>query len=285
MASRHQQRTTKSTGARSRSEEDVDSEEDLFITLYTAIHLKDWEQCRLILKSREHEYRDVANWVSREGADGLFAPMNKTLLTDAPLDVLELLYDTCPELASRRDGIGRTPLHLAASVSSEEHVARLLTWAPETTAVVDGGGRLPVHEAVRYGRPASILRKLLLVHPTAVYGVTLFGKRPLSMCVDRWRVVRQRATTVEELDRVTKIFKETLFLLLVVYIDGKLVERKSASSSPYEWFPEALRMKEIDIPLPFFLYLDHTMHMECVRPDEQRNFFLHLACSAPSRYK
>eukprot|EP00985_Skeletonema_marinoi_P020843 scaffold12463_cov110-Skeletonema_marinoi.AAC.1 len=63
-----------------------------------------------------------------------------------PLDIVGNIIKLCPEMASARDGLGRTPLHIAAGSKVSPLLLKLIARAyPAACDAQDEDGRTPLH--------------------------------------------------------------------------------------------------------------------------------------------
>lgn len=98
-------------------------------------------------------------------------------------DVLNCVLAANPSAAMRADGVGRLPMHYAATVFGDraEAAVRLL-WCAHAAAVVhqDYDGNLPLHLAAR-GRSSKVVEMLLSVAPQTVWVRNTAGRFPLAL--------------------------------------------------------------------------------------------------------
>lgn len=199
-----------------------------------------------------------------------------------PLDIVERIVDLDPLQVAQQNRNGYSPLHMACYHSSEDIVMLMLRLAPDTAKVSTTYGDLPLHWAVSYKRSPAIIRRLLTIYPTAVYRESSDEKNVLSYFINRWtrdtlRSIPPGNHLDGNIDGLT-IVTDILILLLKAHVNGTLDEREALAR---KWLPlhEALKIKEITIPSQFLRILDYKIHNECVTPDNDRNFPLHLACA------
>eukprot|EP00984_Skeletonema_dohrnii_P019323 scaffold9200_cov78-Skeletonema_dohrnii-CCMP3373.AAC.1 len=63
-----------------------------------------------------------------------------------PLDIVANIIRLCPEMAGARDGLGRTPLHIAAGSNASPLLLKLIACAyPAACDAQDEDGRTPLH--------------------------------------------------------------------------------------------------------------------------------------------
>eukprot|EP00984_Skeletonema_dohrnii_P005970 scaffold2117_cov82-Skeletonema_dohrnii-CCMP3373.AAC.6 len=63
-----------------------------------------------------------------------------------PLDIVGNIIKLCPEMAAARDGLGRTPLHIAAGSKVSPLLLKLIARAyPAACDAQDEDGRTPLH--------------------------------------------------------------------------------------------------------------------------------------------
>ena len=90
-----------------------------------------------------------------------------------PVHVVLLALERFPDDASRRDSLGRTPLHMAASLSSRSSschtiLAHLIEFYPEAARMTDNEGRLAIDLAAEHGHSGDVMELLVLAEPRAV---------------------------------------------------------------------------------------------------------------------
>jgi len=234
--------------------------------LIQAVYQERWDTIRVLLNRT-----DALRLIRYKEPSGKSALHETACERDPPLDIVQQLINLDSSQIAWQSKHGMTPLHYACSGdarTSDEVVMLMLSLAPHTAAISDNCGYLPLHWAIDYDseRLASIVRRLLTVHPTAVYAEAL-GRNPLSRFIDRWGQLRKQSNPIE-----------TFVLLLKAHVHGTVDEKATLSQ---EWHPihEALKIKNITMPSKLLRVLVDTMHSECVQIDEGRNFPLHLLCA------
>jgi len=243
--------------------------------LYHAVHEGKWDESRLLLNRT-----DALRLVQCESRTLLAAS-----LWNAPLDIMQSIIDFDSSQVTCQDHNGCTPLHYACYEASDESVDKvvmlMLSVAPHAAAIPNTyDGDLPLHTAIKERRLSSVIRRLLIIHPTAVYKEDRYNRIPLSDLIHRWKWRVQQS--VPEETRWRWGFPEETFLLLIRAHAHGTVDEKAALTR--EWLPlhEAFKIKCIKIPSKFLRILVDKMHIECVKLDEDLNFPLHLACAARS---
>lgn len=90
-----------------------------------------------------------------------------------PVHVVLHALERFPDDTSRRDSLGRTPLHMAASLSSRSSschtiLAHLIHLYPEAARMTDNEGRLAIDLAAEHGHSGDVMELLVLAEPRAV---------------------------------------------------------------------------------------------------------------------
>lgn len=202
-----------------------------------------------------------------------------------------------------------TALHEACCYSSEEVVSFLLDVTPWATAVPDQEGRPPLYHAVEFRRSPSIIRNLLLVHPTAIYAEDRFGTTPLHRFFCRWEGSLKRrnnnrksssnyypaigggdqipgATTIlpHGIDIEATLMIRTFLLLLSAHTNKKVDETILFNANNLSWVPLVEALRYDHVPPDMLLFLLKMLPDELKEgSDKNGNFAVHVAASiAPS---
>lgn len=140
--------------------------------LHHLIDARQWVKVRLILSS----VVDADDLDRRWEPEG-FSALDCACRVNAPRDVLVRLHEIDPYQVRRWNmEEDRLVLHTACVHSSVDAVILITDVAPEIATWRDGYGRTPLHE-ISSCTPA-VARALLVVHPTAVYASDARGERP-----------------------------------------------------------------------------------------------------------
>lgn len=210
---------------------------------------------------------------------------------DVPVDVVVSIFNIDHRHVIRHNSFGSTPLHRACWNASEGVVALLLNIVPHATAVTNYRGELPLHAAIRFKRSPSVIKRLLAVHPTAVYAVDKDGRTPFSYFIDEWKRVLDKTYPgfdTQPRGRILdggldghNLIKETFLLLMKAHVLGAVEDTKSTTAPLQEWLPlhEVFKHHGISLASNVFLVLNHTMYAECVKQDVDGNFLIHNVCT------
>jgi len=236
-------------------EDDVNDDD-----LYKAVYDRRWDYSRMLLK-RTDALRLIRYEDPELGRGVLLAASCR----NAPLDIVQSIIHLDPSQLTQQDEDGCTPLHDACCSASEEVVMLMLSVAPHAAAISDNCGDLPLHWAIGGRLVSIIIRRLLLIHPTAVYKEDWNNQTPLSIFIDDWNWGAQHTIPME-----------TFMLLIQAHAHGTLDERTATPTREWRPLHEAFKIKGINISSNFIRVLVDTMH---IKPDEDRNFSLHLACA------
>ena len=134
----------------------------------------------------------------RQIRDGSY-PLLVAIANGAPTQVVKMLFEEAPDVASKTDKFGRTCLHLAtqcARHSAEgtspddnapsitlEEIMQIHSMHPDQVKTRDKNGRLPLHSACEAGCSVEIVQYLVKAFPEAVSAADKSGKRPLDVAV------------------------------------------------------------------------------------------------------
>ena len=121
-----------------------------------------------LLDDHWHLFEDMIQMVAND------EPKLHTIISLAcPEHVVLHSLERFPDDASRRDSLGRTPLHMAASLSSHSSscytiLAHLIQLYPEAARMTDNEGRLAIDLAAEHGHSGDVMELLVLAEPRAV---------------------------------------------------------------------------------------------------------------------
>lgn len=243
-----------------RNSETVDQSEEIDLSgihveylesnaLNEAVIYRRWDECRNLIRSE-----DLLRLVHFQDEDG-HGPLHMACWRNAPVDLVRSICVADPRHVVWGDRFGRTPLYNACCWgASEQLVALLLTYAPRATGLAYCGN-LPIHEAVQVRRSPSLIRRLLIVHPTSAYARNRFGKSPLNVFLTKWQKTLSGVYPHYErlpsshyldgnIDGLTLMIK--IFLLLIMAYSHGTVDKTKLKR---KWLPlhEALKIKEVDV--------------------------------------
>jgi ankyrin repeat protein len=104
----------------------------------------DWKMIRtLIAVSSPDYFRGMT--VSMHKLNGMTF-LHAIVRDNPPLDIVGNIIKLCPEMAAARDGLGRTPLHIAAGSKVSPLLLKLIARAyPAACDAQDEDGRTPLH--------------------------------------------------------------------------------------------------------------------------------------------
>lgn len=235
------------------------------------------ELCRELLTRT-----DALMLVQYTNQDGK-TPLHKACWYDFPLDIIKSMCSIDPNLITRcAISDGNTPLHHACARASEDVVKYLLSKGTPAVAIANKRKRLPVHDAIDSRRSASIVKSILLSHPTSIYAIDRYKRTPLQHFYHKWLMeANLEGILKEEYGGQARLkVKSLLTLLVMAHVHGTVEE---AGALLGRWFPlhEALKMR---MPKMFRLILLRTMPEEILREDEMGNFPFHIECAGPRRY-
>lgn len=257
--------------------------------LFHTLHAGNWEKVRYLLE------RDNAIQLAQHDRRYNFGRnlLHCACCVNAPLDIVETVYNIRPHLITQEAIGGFTPLHHACLHASEAVVEFLLRKAPHTATVTDKDGWVPVEAAIFRKRDPSVLRKLLTALPPVTFDATTY----LSMFIAVWQA--QIEQVYPELDKLPRDdgldtnddatgvakFTQTFSLLISAYKRGTVED--SESRGRRFLLTEALCLKkEITIPNIFVqVLLDFATVDSYLQSDESGNFLLHLVCTLPPQDK
>ncbi|KAK1734305.1 hypothetical protein QTG54_015072 [Skeletonema marinoi] len=93
-------------------------------------------------------FRDLASSISSCSQHKLngMTLLHAIIRDNPPLDIVANIIRLCPEMAAARDGLGRTPLHIAAGSKASPLLLKLIACAyPAACDAQDEDGRTPLH--------------------------------------------------------------------------------------------------------------------------------------------
>lgn len=253
-----------------------DNEKDALIQ---SILFRRWDSTRELL-ARSDALRRV-RFVDGDG----YGPLHYACIHDAPLDIVKFICSVDPHQATRKTNYNDTPLHHACFSASEEVIEQLLNVAPQAAAMSGSYHRLPLLEAVFRRRSPSIIKRILVAHPAAVYAADKFEDGLFKTFFDVWqkyrqtsRANRERSGQGDDVDEGITLLNDTYTVLLKAYLGGAVDETLPLH---YEFLPihETLKLHNKNVPSELITALDRSMHLECSQHDEEGNFALHVACS------
>jgi len=245
--------------------------------LFNSILQSKWGDSRLLLQ--RSDARRLAQHTDNKGRTTL----HMACWGDAPIDIVKSILGVHPQLSTRRDGFGWNPLNIACEKKWEDLVETILAVNPHAAAVADKNGRIPLQYALSGFLSISMIKRLLDIHPTSVYHYTADEYDGVCSVLHSFISCLQRKIKSFDSDLLydnvyrLRIDVEIFSLMRMAYAYGT-IER----TETHKWLPlhEALRHKTV-IPLPsvFILALLKIFsRMDCVQPDEEGCFLLHVLC-------
>ena len=213
---------------------------------------------------------------------------------NAPVDVVESVRELHPAFVDAKNRNRTTPLHIACGNATEEVVEYLLRTAPRSVAETTKFGTLPLHEAVRHRRSASLVRRVLLAHPTAVYHkwneyVNIWRRDLDNVYPDLRRLPRHDVRRIDEpIDGATRVLR-TFSVLFEAYVRGFVAVEENDDENvvppQIRWslLRETLRhSRDASVPtIVVRVVVDDASGTEFAYSDFEGNFPLHLACALP----
>ena len=128
--------------------------------------------------------------------DGSY-PLLVAIANGAPMQVVKMLFEGAPEVASKTDKFGRTCLHLAIrraghsaeDIASDENapsitledIMQIHSMHPDQVKTRDKDGRLPLHSACEGECSVEIVQYLTKAFPGAISAADNSGKRPMDV--------------------------------------------------------------------------------------------------------
>jgi len=229
--------------------------------LHHLIETQQWEKVRSILSPMVKADDLVKRWYPED-----FNVFDSACSSGAPLDVLTSVHRIDPyQVRGWNMEEDCSVLHTACVFSSIDAVVFILDVAPEISNWSDRLGRLPLHEI---SRSPTIVRKLLSVHPTAVYATDARGESPTH------RFLRE-----DQRWHVDEAGREVLSLLLKAFAYGTTYD-DDAPTFPRcddKWILLHELIKRSDIPLCVTLRLMKEAPEYLLLQDDEGNFPLHIA--------
>ena len=110
---------------------------------------QDWKMIRTLIAATSPDcFRDLADSISSCSQHKLngMTLLHAIVRDGPPLDIVANIIRLCPEMAAARDGLGRTPLHIAAGSNASPLLLKLIACAyPAACDAQDEDGRTPLH--------------------------------------------------------------------------------------------------------------------------------------------
>eukprot|EP00984_Skeletonema_dohrnii_P027040 scaffold16468_cov68-Skeletonema_dohrnii-CCMP3373.AAC.1 len=110
---------------------------------------QDWKMIRTLIAATSPDcFRDLADSISSCSQNKLngMTFLHAIVRDNPPLDIVANIIGLCPEMAAARDGLGRTPLHIAAGSKASPLLLKLIAGAyPAACDAQDEDGRTPLH--------------------------------------------------------------------------------------------------------------------------------------------
>eukprot|EP00984_Skeletonema_dohrnii_P026610 scaffold15958_cov72-Skeletonema_dohrnii-CCMP3373.AAC.3 len=110
---------------------------------------QDWKMIRTLIAATSPDcFRDLADSISSCSQHKLngMTLLHAIVRDNPPLDIVANIIKLCPEMAAARDGLGRTPLHIAAGSNASPLLLKLIACAyPAACDAQDEDGRTPLH--------------------------------------------------------------------------------------------------------------------------------------------
>ena len=110
---------------------------------------QDWKMIRTLIAATSPDcFRELASSISSCSQHKLngMTLLHAIVRDNPPLDIVANIIRLCPEMAAARDGLGRTPLHIAAGSKASPLLLKLIACAyPAACDAQDEDGRTPLH--------------------------------------------------------------------------------------------------------------------------------------------
>ena len=110
---------------------------------------QDWKMIRTLIAATSPDcFRDLASSISSCSQHKLngMTLLHAIVRNNPPLDIVANIIRLCPEMAAARDGLGRTPLHIAAGSKASPLLLKAIASAyPAACDAQDEDGRTPLH--------------------------------------------------------------------------------------------------------------------------------------------
>jgi len=237
--------------------------------LYWTFFNQSWEESRDLLTRRDSRrllrYRDEKKR----------SPLSMASNRNAPLDIVKSICNMDLQQVLHQDYDKNTPLCYACAGASEKVLMFLLYTAPQAAAIPDIDGRLPLHWAIEFRRSPTIIKKLLEIHPTAIYASDILGCTPLNLFFRR-----SMPELINEKSSVSRVdvwsLKNTMCLLTMAHAHRTI---NKADIFPQEWLPLHEVLQITKTPKDYLLFGIQAMREKLPTQDSAGNFPLHILCS------
>lgn len=151
-------------------------------------------------------------------------PLHIALTNGASLEVVRILVEKCPEILSKRNGLGYTPLSVAIVNNAQILIIQYLLFMEKNAATfADRRMNLPLHLACIYytkrmsssstiSSPLDVIKMLLKIYPEGVHKKNFDGRTPLDILVrlSDYRAGNERRT-VQQNDAIVNLLQEIEF--------------------------------------------------------------------------
>jgi ankyrin repeat protein len=126
--------------------------------------------------------------LSQQTRDGAY-PLHIAIHSGASLPILELLIQQAPEVLTKTNKFGETPLHLALKKGSQNEpvVDFLLQSDTLATEARDDKGNLPIHNAAAFGCLPNVAKSLIKLRPEVIHEVNKEGLTPMACAIQHNR--------------------------------------------------------------------------------------------------
>ncbi len=109
---------------------------------------KEWGKFSFLTLSSSSYFRALNSAIAKCAELNGMTLLHAVVRVDPPLDLIARMIECCPDLLATKDGLNRTPLHVAAGSKATPALLKLLADAcPDTCDFQDTDGKTPLHFA------------------------------------------------------------------------------------------------------------------------------------------
>ena len=122
--------------------------------------------------------------LSEQIRDGAY-PLHMAIHSGVSSPILELLIQQAPEILTKTNKFGETPLHLALKkgAHNESQVELLLRHDTKAVTMRDSQGNLPMHNAAAFGCSPIVAKHLVELGPEMIHAVNSEGLTPMACAI------------------------------------------------------------------------------------------------------